>query len=397
MINLSTVSEALKVLYINPIREFVNMQADPFASRILQTSDNIVGYQKIVRAVQIGANGGAGAGTETGMLPVSGENLYKQFESTTKNLYGTISISDKILKSATGANAGSFVNALQRDVDTLVTTLKFSLARQVYGDGSGTLCTCKAQAAAGKVLEVQNKQMTRNLLPGLTVDVYNVSTKISAANTRVVDVDHATGKITLDVATTAAAAAGAIVTMQGSKDLELTGLGKIFDTTAGSTLYGLSRDDYSWMRPCVKSSFGAISEAGLQEVIFLLEDTYTNGINHIACGQSAYLAYMKLMESRRTINDTMTLAGGHKALLFNGIPLTRSKFLADDCIDMYDTSVFSVDQIADWEWLDDDVHGILQRNARYPIYEGSIAKYCDLMCVLPGTLARLKGVTAPST
>ena len=81
MINLTTVSEALKVLYINPIREFVNMQADPFASRILQTSDNIVGYQKIVRAVQIGANGGAGAGTETGLLPVAGENLYKQFES----------------------------------------------------------------------------------------------------------------------------------------------------------------------------------------------------------------------------------------------------------------------------------------------------------------------------
>ena len=64
MVNLTTVSEALKVLYINPIREFVNMRADPFAARILQTSDNITGYQKIVRAVQIGANGGAGAGTE---------------------------------------------------------------------------------------------------------------------------------------------------------------------------------------------------------------------------------------------------------------------------------------------------------------------------------------------
>ena len=88
MINLTTVSEALKVLYINPIREFVNMQADPFMSRIQATSDNIVGYQKIVRAVQIGANGGAGAGTETGVLPVAGENLYKQFESDTKNLYG---------------------------------------------------------------------------------------------------------------------------------------------------------------------------------------------------------------------------------------------------------------------------------------------------------------------
>jgi len=73
------------------------------------------------------------------MLPQAGENLYKQFESDTKNLYGTISISDKILKSATGADAGSFINALQRDVDTLVKTLKWSTARQIYGDGSGIL------------------------------------------------------------------------------------------------------------------------------------------------------------------------------------------------------------------------------------------------------------------
>ena len=394
MINLTTVSEALKVLYINPIREFVNMQADPFASRIMQTSDNIVGYQKIVRAVQIGANGGAGAGTETGLLPVAGENLYKQFESDTKNLYGTIAISDKIMKSATGQNAGSFVNALQRDVDTLVATLKFSLARQVYGDGTGTLMTCKAQSAVGKVLEAQNKQQTRNLLPGLTAEVYNTNTKVGSG--RVVDVDHTTGKITLDTATTTAAAAGAKVVMQGSKDLELTGLGKIFDAATYTTLYGLTRADYSWMRPYTKSNFGAISEAGLQEVIFQQEDTYSGKIDHIACGQTAYLAYLKLMEARRTINDTLTLSGGHKALLFNGIPLTRTKFLADDCIDMYDTSSFSIDQIADWEWLDDNVHGILQRNARYATYEGSIAKYCDLMCVLPGMQARLTGVTAPT-
>ena len=126
-------------------------------------------------------------------------------------------------------------------------------------------------------------------------------------------------------------------------------------------------------RPYTKSNFGAISEAGLQEVIFQQEDTYSGKIDHIACGQTAYLAYLKLMEARRTINDTLTLSGGHKALLFNGIPLTRTKFLADDCIDMYDTSSFSIDQIADWEWLDDNVHGILQRNARYATYEGSIA------------------------
>lgn len=396
MINLSTVSEALKVLYINPIREFVNMQADPFAARILATSDHITGYQKIVRAVQIGANGGAGAGTETGVLPVAGENLYKQFESTTKNLYGTISISDKILKSATGADAGSFINALQRDVDTLIKTLKFSLARQIYGDGSGKLVTLATASSGAKTLTVAAGSNSRNLLPGLTVDIYNgAGTLISNTNTptRILDVNHKTGAIKIDTAITAQATAGSYMTMQGSKDLEITGLGAIFNTSA-ATLYGLTRADYSWMNPTINTSFGAITEWGIQDAINNIEDTYDVKINHIACGNDSYRYYMELMNTRRAINDVMILEGGHKALKFNGEPLVRNKFLPSDAIDLYDTSLFTIDQIADWEWLDDNVHGILQRNARYPVYEGSIARYCDLMCRLPGGIARLTGVKA---
>lgn len=400
MINLTTVSQALKVLYINPIREFVNMKADPFAARILQTSDNITGYQKIVRAVQIGANGGAGAGTETGVLPVAGENLYKQFESDTKNLYGTISISDKILKSATGADAGSFINALQRDVDTLVKTLKWSVARQVYGDGTGTLVKMAAITATSvKTFTISSSSNARNILPGLSIDVYDASNnKISSASTptRIIDVDYASGKFTIDTALTGTSAANGYITLQGSKDLELTGLGKIFDATTFPTLYTLTRANYSWMCPTVTSSFGAITEDKLQDAINMIEDTYDVEINHIAAGNKAYNSYMKLLNSRRAINDTITLEGGFKALLFCGRPIVRNKYLTDTTIDLYDTSLFSIDQIADWEWLDDDVHGILQRNARYATYEGSIAKYCDLMCRLPGGLGRLNGVADPS-
>jgi hypothetical protein len=397
MIQLSTINEALKVLYINPIREFVNMKADPLAARILQTSDNITGYQKIVRAVQIGANGGAGAGTETGLLPVAGENIYKQFESDIKNLYGTVSISDKTMKSAT-EGPGSFVNALQRDIDTLVDTLKFSTARQIYGDGSGILCKTKAASSGATTIVVADDAIIYNILPGLTVDVYksNGTTKVSADGTRVVDVNHTTRTITLSKALTAAQDAGGAIYMQGSLGLELTGLGAIFDTTNVTTLYGLTRANYAWMNPKLHTSFGELTEAKLQNDINDIEDVYDVTINHIAAGNTAYQYYMELMNFRRAINDVMILEGGHKALKFNGMPLVRNKFLAPDSIDLYDTSLFTIDQIADWDWLDDGVHGILQRNARYATYEGSIAKYCNLMCRLPGGIGRLTGITAPA-
>ena len=397
MIQLSTINEALKVLYINPIREFVNMKADPLAARILQTSDNITGYQKIVRAVQIGANGGAGAGTETGILPVAGENIYKQFESDIKNLYGTVSISDKTMKSAT-EGPGSFVNALQRDIDTLVDTLKFSTARQIYGDGSGILCKTKAASSGATSIVVDDDAIIYNILPGLTVDVYksNGSTKVSADGTRVVDVNHTTRTITLSKALTAAQDAGGAIYMQGSLGLELTGLGAIFDTTNVTTLYGLTRANYAWMNPKLHTSFGELTEAKLQNDINDIEDVYDVTINHIAAGNSAYQYYMELMNYRRAINDVMILEGGHKALKFNGMPLVRNKFLTPASIDLYDTTLFTIDQIADWDWLDDGVHGILQRNARYATYEGSIAKYCNLMCRLPGGIGRLTGITAPA-
>ena len=396
MINLTTVSNALKNLYLNPLREDINLQTDPLAARILRTSDNITGYASIVRAAQIGANGGAGAGSETGALPSAGENLYEQLESTTKNFYGVLEISDKSMKSIKDG-AGAFVNALQQDIDTLNKTLKWNLCRQIYGDGSGLLTKVKVLGTAGKVLECATGFTTQFLVPGLKVDLHAAadgSVGAGKAGLRIVDVDHKNNKITLNASVTATA--NDYLTIQGSADYELTGLGKIFEAiTATSMLYGKKREDYSWMRPYLEATFGAIDEVKLQNVINLQEDTYNIKINHISAGNDAYAHYMTLLNKRRAINDTMTLEGGHTALKFNNLPLVRAKFMSRDTIDLYDTSLFTIDQIDEWDWIEGTTKGILHQKAGFPTYTATLAKYCDLMCALPGGLARLKGVAAP--
>jgi hypothetical protein len=134
--------------------------------------------------------------------------------------------------------------------------------------------------------------------------------------------------------------------------------------------------------------------AKMQKVIDLLEDTYNININHINCGNDAYGHYLDLMNTRRNINDTMTLAGGHKALLYNGIPLTRNKFMPADGIDFYDTGLFTIDQISDWDWIEGESKQILHQVAGTPTYSATITKYCDMVCALPGGLARLTGITA---
>ena len=80
MVNLTTVNSALKNFYIQPLREDINLKADPFASRIMKTANNLVGYNKIVRAALVGANGGAGAGSETGAV-------YRGYRCFTHSVY----------------------------------------------------------------------------------------------------------------------------------------------------------------------------------------------------------------------------------------------------------------------------------------------------------------------
>lgn len=389
MVNMNTVSSALKNFYIMPLREDINLKADAFASRVMRTEDNIVGYNKIVRAALVGANGGAGAGSETGALPASGENQYVNLESDTKNLYGTLEISDKIVKSATGQNTGAFVNILQQEMDTLTRTLKWNLARQMYGDGSGKLVTL---AAANNSASLTATSSTQYLLPGLRVDLYAANGTAISQGLRVLDVNHLTKAVKLSAAVTCAA--GAYLTVQGSAGYELTGLGKLFEGNSG-TLYGLTRADYSWMTPYTDATFGAISESGLQKVIDHLEDSYNVTVDHINCGGDAYGHYLDLMNQRRTICDATVLEGGHRALTFNGIPLTRSKFMPAAAIDLYDTSLFTLDQVADWEWIEGETQQVLHQKPGYPTYTATIAKYCDLMCALPGGIARLSGVAAP--
>lgn len=252
-----------------------------------------------------------------------------------------------------------------------------------------------AAASSSNQLTAAEGENTRFLLPGLRVDVHKGTSGAvvsGGSGLRVLDVDRQTGKIRLSGAVTTEE--GDYLTIQGSAGYELTGLGKIFETVTGSgqTLYGVNRSEYSWMRPYLDSSFGAISESGLQKVVELLEDSYNITIDHINCGSAAYGHYLEMMTARRRLSDVMTLDGGHKALSFNGIPLTRNKFMPDDAMDMYDTSLFTLDQVSDWEWIEGEAKQVLHQTPGKPVYTATIAKYCDLMCALPGGLARLSGI-----
>lgn len=396
MVDFAAIDEALKTVYLGVIQEDLNVKADPLIARISQDTTHIVGNGGVVRDALIGVNGGVGAGTETGALPSPAENQYVQFNSSTKNLFGVIELSDKVVRTVNGPNAGSFIDALDRETKGMLTTARWNQARQYHGNGDGKLVTCKANGTTSTVIEPATGDYVRFLLPGLKVDLRasNGTIVSGMGGVRITDVDFVKNKFTLSKTTTITA--GDFLTIQGSYNLELTGLGKLLETLSGSeTLYGLNRADYAFLRPYLNANFGAISEIKLNTPINSVQDHWKADINHLSFGDSAYNYYLTLMEERRMINDTMILEGGHKALKFNGMPLVRNQYLIPTDIIMLDTTIFTTEMLADWDWIA-GTHGVLNPIPGYPTYRAAVTKYMEIMCLLPAALIKLSGVAAPA-
>lgn len=385
--NLTSVEKALKELYLGPIIDQLNTEIDPFVARIERSTEAITGNNGIVRAAQIGLNGGFGAGTETGILPLPGENIYKNLRSTTKNLYGVIAISDKLLKSVKGNDKGSFANLIEREIQGMLHTAKWHFARQVYGSASGKIANCVAGNASTEI-GVDSVQF---LIEGITIDIVGSDGGVVANARRILNIDRKTNEITIS-GTAVTVPEGAYITAQGSAGLEMTGLTDLFNVESAQ-LYGNTRADNSWLNPTVETSVGEISQGLLQNTITGVEDAYNVKIDYISAGNDAFIHYMNLLKAESRQVNTMTLAGGVTGLKFNNIDVVRNRFTPVDGMDFLDTSKFKIDQVSEWDWIEGPTRSIFVQNGNTPTYNATLVKYADLMCVTPGGMARLTGLT----
>ena len=124
MVTLSSAEEALKTVYLGVVSNMLNVKANPLLTKISQTTSDVWGNE-IRKVAPFGINGGVGAGTEDGALPLAAGNNYVKFVSELKNLYGTINISDKAIR-ASEHNAGAFVNLLNAEMEGLIKASSFN-------------------------------------------------------------------------------------------------------------------------------------------------------------------------------------------------------------------------------------------------------------------------------
>lgn len=385
-VNLTTYDQILKDQFLELLKNQVNTGSGPLYNMIKSSEKNIDANQ-VIKSAPIGINGGAGVGSETGVLPTAGGNMYKKFISSTKNYYGTISIGDKVMK-ATKSNKGAFIDALVSEMEGIKKACTFIYARDLFLEPSGILTTCKVNNGVTTILVDD----TRYLIEGLTIDICsNVGVPVAnGAARRIKGINRATGAVLLEGAAQVTTIATDVIVTQNSYNQSLTGMKEIFKTTGN--LYGVDRAANPWMAPMVDAAFGALTDTKIQAKIAENEDFRGGEIDYIGLSSDVEGKYMTYMETTKRQVNMMEIKGGYTAMSFKGIPMKREKFLPSGTMDMYDTDKFTLHVLSDWDWIADKSGGILQPVPGYAKYAASLAKYAELICDHPGAQVRNSGI-----
>ena len=387
-VNLTNADNALKSLYLDAISHQLDNSVNPLLSAISKSTNDVWG-KEVRKLCAYGVNGGVGAGTEDGDLPSASGNNYAQFVTTLKNLYGVIEISDKAIR-ASENNSGAFVSLLNSEMEGLVRASTFNFGRMLFGDGTGAIATAS---------EIKNNAIvvdsTRNIMEGMIVDVRDASGNIISGlgGRKVVSVNRTLKQIGLSGATITNQqfSTKTVITLQGSYNNEITGLGAIFSDSA--TLYGVDKAQNSWLAPYVQKSVGDISELTIQTALDTIEERSGKGVNFIVCSWGVRRALQQLFSANRRSIDTMELSGGFKAMNYNGIPIVADRFCPEGTMYLLNTDDFTFHQLCDWQWLSDDDGRVLKQVAGKPVYTATLVKYADLICARPNGQGMLTGIT----
>lgn len=388
-----TLEEALKTLYLEPLIKTIDTGSGPVFAKIDKNSKNVVG-EDIKFALQYGRHGGIGARGESDDLPAPSPRQYKQGITSTKNLYGRISFSEKLMKISKN-NAASFADQVSTQMEDITVDIRDMMRRNFMSKSDGIMGQVKTAVTAGKNVVVKGKIKT--FYVGQVVDFFTLAgtTQTKTAEAKmIVDVDYATN--TISFADNVTVGADDYISLAGNYGKELIGLKEIL--TKDSTIYGIDRSKNKWYNPFVfdKKTGGntvAFNSLYLQEAIDEIEDFVGEKPDFITCDAGVHRAYMaEQLTYKRNIEYTK-IDGGVEIVSYNKIPISKEKYMDPNTLYLINTKDLTLAQVADWGWMDAD-GSILSRVAEKAAYEATLTKYADLICRRPSAQALITGITA---
>lgn len=187
-----------------------------------------------------------GGGQSSGALPSSSAGVINRPFITAKSVYATSVIDSQSMKAArrAGSNLGAFMDATELSILTMKRGFADQVARQFFGDGTGTLGVISTVTAVGPgqyELLITNSSWLQ--APWMLNDLLNID--IGTDLFLVTNIDLSTQTITVSRQSGVQVPAPAQnIYKQKSRNNEMFGLKGVCDTTSGS-LYGVNVG-YRW-------------------------------------------------------------------------------------------------------------------------------------------------------
>ena len=383
---LTKIEAILKDKYQPALTNMIGTEPSPFLEKIKKVP---LTNNTIKCAAPVGINGGFGFGAEGVGTPKAGAQRYTRFEIDAVDMYVDIQISNKTVELAS-SNASSMINALDSEVNGSYAAAKWNISRALFGDGSGKLATVTAVKSAG-ANTVLTLDSVKCVIEGLCIDLYDEgATAPTGANAahRIISVDRVAKTVTVEGALTLGTSTG-FITVQGSYNRELCGLGAIFGD--GESIYGVNKSENPWICPTVIDAGGDITDLILYRGVKEAKDYKGSNVDLLMMGDNAFLAYQDYIHTNNvTVTDKYHFVGGavgYKILVgSNEVVIVNERFVPENEVWGVDTSAFYL-EATPWNFMEKD-GGVFVPMPDTSIFRALLASYGNLMCVNPGGCVR---------
>lgn len=380
--DLDSVNELFKTVY-GKLSEKIYNSENVMLARIKKTH-NFTGND-LKTTMPKGFGGSVGSGS----LPTANNKTYLQMTVQTKELYGRLNISRKAMMQSKD-DKGAFVRLLQESIKNTVESYARNMERILFNDGTGALGTmASGTTGSGTTGDPYVVSISDWKEANFEEDDYvNVGSGTDLFEIQDVDPDNQTIDLVLiSGSQTISSGETSVIYMQGSKDNDPEGLASTVGVASG-TVYGIDLAANRRWRSYREDAGGAeISRDLLNKVVLQI---------HKKCGKypnlavTSYTQYIKLQNQLEDIKY-IDIAPRDKELVgkigLSGIdlqagparvPLTISRFCADDEFWLLNDNFMEIMHAPGFGWFDDD-GTVLLRQANSDAYEARYGGYLEVV------------------
>ena len=425
--DLTSLNGILKDVYQNVVTEQIAMFS-PIAEKFEEVTEFEFDGRLAREAAIMSLNEGVGAVGEAGTLPTAGNFDPQQFTIGMKYVYGSFQMTKQMMESAQ-TSKGSFKNAMNYSMDSLIRNIKRERARMMWGNGSGVIGVLNGSVDTTTIIGIDSpgnvagstggtRFVRKGMYTALVVSTAGTTqgdfskalggavTAVSATGTSYTVTTAVTATAGLDnywiVKSSVAAPTTIGETSYGKEPMGLLGL--VDDGTYLTTLSGLSRDTYPQLKSRVQSSVGALSLDAIQLNFDIADQLGDAEIDTLACHHSVRRAYLALLEADRRYSagdlkkpDGGTVAAKKRSsrsyVTFGDVNIVEDKYAPYGMLFGLDSRYFKKYVQIKGEWANES-GAILRQVTGQDVWTAFYRLWENYHCSRPNTCFRMDGITA---